>query len=67
MEDSPRTKPLPLDESDAIRRAIAEFDNATTFPDRPDYKELQRAQKRSWARTLVLEAERLTREADEQA
>ena len=67
MDDPRASKPLPMDEADAIRRAIAEFDKATTFPDKPEYKELQRAQKKSWARTLILEAERLTREADETA
>jgi hypothetical protein len=42
---------------------MADFDRQT-FPNRPEYAELQRAQKRSWARTLMLEAERLLREAE---
>jgi hypothetical protein len=58
-------KTLPVDEADAIRRAMAEFDKNTTFPDKPEYKELQRAQKKSWARTLMLEAQRLMQEAEE--
>jgi hypothetical protein len=66
MEDSDGSGTHPVDEADAIRRAMAEFDKNTTFPDRPEYKELQRAQKKSWARTLTLEAQRLTREAEEQ-
>ena len=66
MEVTGPNRPLPMDEADAIRRAIAEFDQRSTFPDKPEYKELQRAQKKSWARTLILEAQRLTREAEEQ-
>ena len=66
MNDSGENQQLPIDEADAIRRAMAEFDKASTFPNKPEYKELQRAQKKSWARTLILEAERLTREAEEQ-
>jgi hypothetical protein len=65
MQEAGKIQPLPVDEADAIRRAMADFDKAT-FPDRPEYLELQRSQKRSWARTLMLEAERLLREADAQ-
>ena len=67
MENSTGNAVQLVDEADAIRRAMAEFDKHTTFPDKPEYKELQRAQKMSWARTLTLEAQRLTREAEEQA
>jgi hypothetical protein len=67
MENSDAADTFPIDEAGAIRRAMADFDKHTSFPNRPDYPELQRAQKRSWARTLTLEAQRLTREADEPA